>query len=406
MISIILQGCGGTMGKSFTAVVNENTDVKIEAGIDPIANSTDYTFPVYQSVENCCEQADIIVDFSAPAALKELLEYSFAKKLPLIIATTGHSEEDLVLIKEYSKHIPIFKSTNMSFGVNVMVDLIKKTALVFGNNFDIEIVERHHNLKKDHPSGTAYSLANAINSVFDDSKKLILGRDNKNGIRREKEIGIHAVRGGTIVGEHDVIFAGKDEVLEIKHSAQSKRVFSQGTLQAVRFMNGIHSGLYSMEHMINQENVVTNISTNKNEALVSIFDFPSQSQKMTEFFLTLGELEVNVDMISQTTPVKGKVNISFSIPKADVDKVSITIKKLVTVIPDLQYSVLTSIAKITVEGVGMKTQSGVAAQIFKTIADLSIELLAVTTSETKISCVIPAKESFRVTSAIQSYFDL
>ncbi|MCP4177675.1 MAG: 4-hydroxy-tetrahydrodipicolinate reductase [bacterium] len=406
MISIILHGCGGTMGKSLASAVTKTSDIETKVGIDPIANPNDYIFPVYQSLEDYNYQADVIVDFSVPSALKGLLEYALVKKLPLIIATTGHSEKDLTMIKAYSKHIPIFKAANMSFGINVMVDLIKKTALVFGNHFDIEIIEKHHNLKRDHPSGTAYTLANAINTVFDDSKNLILGRDNKTGLRTEKDIGIHAVRGGTIVGEHEVIFAGKDEVLEIKHSAQSKEVFSQGALQAVRFMTGLPPGLYSMEELINQKNVVTNITTNENEALVSIFGIPSQSQKVTEFFLTLGELDVNLDMISQTTPMEGKINISFSIPKPDVDKVSVTIKKLGSDLSDLQYDILTSIAKITVEGVGMKTQTGVAAQVFKTIAELNIELLAVTTSETKISCVVPAKESFRATSAIQAIFDL
>jgi 4-hydroxy-tetrahydrodipicolinate reductase len=406
MLTVLLHGCCGTMGKSLASTVAETSDIEITAGIDPLANQTDYPFPVYQSLKECNEQADVIIDFSVLDALKGLLEYAFEKKLPIIIATTGHSEKDQNKISAYSEHIPIFQTANMSLGINVMVDLIKKTALVFGSNFDIEILERHHNLKQDHPSGTAYTLANAINSVFDHSKNFIFGRDRKAGRRKEKDIGIHAVRGGTVVGEHAVIFAGKDEVLEIKHSAHSKQVFSQGAIQAVRFMAGKPPGLYSMEQMINHENVVTNITTNDDEALVSIFGFPSQSQKVTKFFLTLGELDVNLDMISQTTPMEGKVNISFSILKSDFDKVSILIKKLANDLSDLHYDILTGIAKLTVEGVGMKTQSGVAARIFKVIADLDIELLTVTTSETKISCIIPAKESFRATSAIQAIFDI
>ena len=206
--------------------------------------------PVYTRFADIQEDADVIIDFSSAENLQERLEYAKQKRLGIVLASTGFSKEDLALIDEYAKDVAIFKTANLSLGVNVMQALVKAAAQILGDAFDVEIIEKHHNLKKDAPSGTALMLADSVNEAFDGKKNYVGGREGIVGARTKNEIGIHAVRGGTIVGEHEVIFAGEDEVITVSHSAASKRVFAVGAIRAAKFIFQKQAGRYEMKDLL------------------------------------------------------------------------------------------------------------------------------------------------------------
>lgn len=248
MTNIILCGCNGKMGQVITQAVSERDDCKIVCGVDLNTNSDSY--PVYNTFEEIKENADVIIDFSNPALLGGLLSYAKNNKTAAVICTTGFSKEEVAQINEASKDIAIFYSGNMSLGINLIIELSKKAAMVFGDGFDIEIVEKHHNQKIDAPSGTALMIADGIASVMENEPQYVYDRHTYRKKRSKNEIGIHAVRGGTIVGEHEVIFAGHDEVLSITHQAQSKEVFAIGSINAAVFMNGKESGMYDMSDLL------------------------------------------------------------------------------------------------------------------------------------------------------------
>ena len=249
MTNIILSGCNGKMGKVITACVNENDDCRIVAGVD-INTEALSNYPVYSSFAEIKENADVIIDFSHPSVLNDLLQFAKEKKLPLVLATTGFSASQTEQIKTVANEIPLFFTFNMSLGINLLVALSKKAAEVLSGNFDIEIIEKHHNQKLDAPSGTAIMLAEAINDTLDNKMMYEYDRHSKREKRRDNEIGIHSIRGGNIVGEHEVIFAGHDEVLTLSHQATSKEVFAVGALKAAMFMNGKSAGLYDMNNVI------------------------------------------------------------------------------------------------------------------------------------------------------------
>jgi 4-hydroxy-tetrahydrodipicolinate reductase len=249
MTRIILSGCNGAMGRVITAAAKTRDDCAVVAGIDLNTQST-AGYPVFAAPALCGAEADVIVDFSHPSALAPLLAFSAEKQIPLVAATTGLGEEVAALIREASKKVPVFHSANMSLGVNLMLELCKTAARVLGQEFDIEIVEKHHNRKLDAPSGTALMLADGISAELSQPPRYEFDRHSKRQKRSRDEIGIHAVRGGTIVGEHDVIFAGRDELLTIRHSASSREIFATGALSAAVFLHGKAPGLYSMKDMI------------------------------------------------------------------------------------------------------------------------------------------------------------
>ena len=249
MTNIILSGCNGKMGKVITACVNENDNCRIVAGVD-INTEALSNYPVYSSFSEIKEAADVIIDFSHPSVLNDLLQFAIDKKLPLVLATTGFSASQTEQIKAAANEIPLFFTFNMSLGINLLVALSKKAAEVLSGNFDIEIIEKHHNQKLDAPSGTAIMLAEAINDTLDNKMMYEYDRHSKREKRRDNEIGIHSIRGGNIVGEHEVIFAGHDEVLTLSHKATSKEVFAVGALKAALFMNGKSAGLYDMNNVI------------------------------------------------------------------------------------------------------------------------------------------------------------
>ena len=250
MTDILLNGCLGKMGRVIIDSVSQRDDCRIVAGVDYKKTEEAFPFPVYDSFENVTEKADVIIDFSNPAALTGLLKYAKYKKTPLVIATTGLSDEQISAIDDTASKIPVFFTANMSIGVNLICELAKKAASVLYPDYNIEIIEQHHNQKLDAPSGTALMLANEISSVLPEKVDYEYNRHDKREKRPTAEIGIHSIRGGTIVGEHEVIFAGKDEIVKISHSAMSKEIFANGAINASIYLKDKKPGLYSMKDML------------------------------------------------------------------------------------------------------------------------------------------------------------
>ena len=252
MVSILLSGANGHMGRTVAAIVANTADMTIVAGIDLYAQQTS-AFPVYTTAAEFSDKADVIVDFSSPEALESLLAYAKASKTPLVLCTTGYSPEQIAAINEASAFVPIFRSANMSLGINLLIDLVKRACALLGSDYDVEIVERHHRRKVDAPSGTAIMLADAAAAALPYTPVNVYERHSVRQPRQAAEIGISAVRGGTIVGEHEVIFAGRDEVIELKHSAASRDVFAVGAVKAARYIAGIDKpGLYDMSDILSQ----------------------------------------------------------------------------------------------------------------------------------------------------------
>ena len=249
MIRILLCGANGKMGRVIENCVSSREGMEVVAGVD-INDEVYANFPIYASIANCQEEVDVIIDFSHPTLLCPLIEYATAKQIPIVLATTGYSDEQMRFIKESAKDVAIFFTFNMSIGVNLLLDLAKKATAVLGEQFDIEIIEKHHNQKIDAPSGTAIMIANAINEVSDERYQYEYDRHSKRKKRPKNEIGMHAIRGGTIVGEHEVIFAGRDEVLTLTHSATSKEVFAVGAVNAAAYLYGKPSGIYDMKDLL------------------------------------------------------------------------------------------------------------------------------------------------------------
>lgn len=250
MTKILLHGCNGRMGRMITELVRNDADAEIVAGVDSYTGvANDY--PVYDSIEKCDLDADVVIDFSNAGAVDALLDHCVEKKVPVVLCTTGLSEAQLAKVQEASGKTAILKSANMSMGINLLLKLLKDAAKVLGNaGYDIELVERHHNQKLDAPSGTALALADSVNEALNGEYHYVYDRSQVRQKRDEKEIGISAVRGGTIVGEHEVIFAGTDEVIEFKHSAYSRNVFAKGAVEAAKFLAGKEPGMYDMSDVI------------------------------------------------------------------------------------------------------------------------------------------------------------
>ena len=251
MTNIILSGCSGRMGEAISKMLEGHTSAKIVAGIDvnTDAPAKTYGFPVYQNIADFPGKADVIVDFSHHTAILPLLDYAKANKLPIVVCTTGHTEDERALMREAANEIAVFASGNMSIGINLMLELCRMAAKVLGEGFDVEIVEKHHNKKLDAPSGTAIMIADAISEEREDTQ-YVYDRHSARKERVPSEIGIHSVRGGTIVGEHEAIFAGTNEIITISHSAASREIFAAGAVRAAIYMKGKSSGTYDMSDVI------------------------------------------------------------------------------------------------------------------------------------------------------------
>lgn len=250
MIKAAICGANGKMGRVIANIVSKRDDIEISAGID-LLNTVPYAdFPIVKKPNDLQEKPDVIIDYSHPSALSGLCDYCLTNNVALVIATTGYNEEQKTIIRKTAEQIPVFFTFNMSLGINLLCELAKKAAKILGDQFDIEIVEKHHNQKIDAPSGTALMLADAINETLNDKMKYTYDRHSVRQKREKNEIGIHAIRGGTIVGEHDIIFAGRDEVITLSHHAASKEVFAVGSVNAAIFLSKASAGLYDMKDVI------------------------------------------------------------------------------------------------------------------------------------------------------------
>lgn len=249
-MKVLLNGCNGRMGQVITKILSNKRDDIIVCGVDITPDKIINSYPVYQSFGDVTENIDVIIDFSHPSCLDSLLCYATNNKVPIIFCTTGFNENDIQKIFTASKIIPVFRSANMSLGINMIISLVKQAAANLYEDFDIEIIEKHHNQKIDSPSGTALMIADEINSAIDNKAEYIYGRHSKTQKREKGEIGIHAVRGGSIVGDHSIVFAGDGEVIEVNHSAISRDVFAYGAIRASKFIIGKAPGLYTMKDVI------------------------------------------------------------------------------------------------------------------------------------------------------------
>lgn len=250
MVKIIMHGCNGKMGQVITDMVKNDDTAEIVAGIDVVDNR-DNGYPVFTDIDACDVPADVIIDFAAAVAVDKLLDYSVKHKIPVVLCTTGLSEAQIAKVEEASRKVAVLRSANMSLGINTLMKLLKEAANIFAPaGYDIEIVEKHHNQKVDAPSGTALALADSINEARNNEYEYVYDRSQVRKKRDKKELGISSVRGGTIVGGHEVIFAGVDEVIEFKHTAYSKSVFAKGAVEAGKYLAGKSAGLYNMSDVI------------------------------------------------------------------------------------------------------------------------------------------------------------
>lgn len=250
MIRIIMHGCNGRMGQTITELLANDTEARIVAGID-IADCRENGYPVFTSLADCNVEADVVIDFASAKAADALLDYCAERNLPVVLCTTGLSNEQLLHVEEVSKKTAVLRSGNMSLGINTIQKLVAEAAKVLAPaGFDVEIVEKHHNQKLDAPSGTAVMLAESINDAMEQQYHFVYDRSQVRQVRDKKELGISAVRGGSIVGDHDVIFAGKDEVITISHRAYSRAIFGNGAISAAKFLAGKPAGYYHMGHVI------------------------------------------------------------------------------------------------------------------------------------------------------------
>lgn len=245
-----MHGCNGKMGQMITGIIAADPEIEIVAGVDT-SDHIKNTYPVFPNIAECDTAADVVIDFCAAQAVDGLLDYCVEKQLPCVLCTTGLSEAQLTHVEEASKKVAVLKSANMSLGINMLLKILKEAAgILVPAGFDIEIVEKHHNLKVDAPSGTALALADSINEEFDNAYEYVYDRSQVRARRTDREIGISAVRGGTIVGDHDVIFAGEDEVITFSHRAYSKALFGKGAVQAAKFLKGKPAGRYDMKDVV------------------------------------------------------------------------------------------------------------------------------------------------------------
>ncbi len=250
MTKVIMHGCNGRMGQVISSLIAADEEIEVVAGVD-VSNHINNPYPVFNNIAECDIKADAVIDFASAKAVDGLLEYCIKEKLPCVLCTTGLSEEQLKRVEEASKKVAVLKSANMSLGINLLLKMLKEAAHVLsGAGYDIEIVEKHHNQKLDAPSGTALALADSINEELNGEYEYVYDRSQVRQKRGKKEIGISAVRGGTIVGDHDVLFAGTDEVITFSHTAYSRSVFGKGAIQAAKFLKGKEAGMYDMSHVI------------------------------------------------------------------------------------------------------------------------------------------------------------
>ncbi len=407
MIKVIINGACGQMGRTIMRLCKQNnSDFQVIAGVATYQCPEAEGIPIVSDIMKAPAGADVVIDFSRPAALPKLVQYCQANKVRLVIGTTGLSENDRLSLERASVKIPIFLSGNMSLGVSLQIELIKKAAAALGDAFDIEITEKHHNLKVDAPSGTALMLADAVSTQFPAGKEYVFGRHTKDVRRAKKEIGLHSIRGGTVVGEHEVEFFGQDEVVSISHKAYSKQVFGMGALRAAQYLMHRQPGLYNMHDIVTEKDVLSHLYTDDDQAVITVSSLPNEPGVLSHIFGTIARNSVFVDMISVTVPGSVSGSVSFSLPKSQLATAINALKALRPLYMGMDIHALDNITKLTVEGPGMAIRHGVAGQLFTVLAEANVSIELVTTSETKIACCIKNSDVSTALAVIAKQFEL
>ena len=401
MIRVIICGFSGKMGQAvYTAIKNRSSDFCAVAGVDPFIEG-DSPIPVYRSITEVRDKADAVIDFSRPESIHTVLPYCRDHGIFAVIGTTALTDEDRAFMDSYALSVPIFNSGNMSLGVNLQLQLVKKAAQTFGLAFEPEIVEKHHHLKVDAPSGTALMLADAISSQYPEKIKYQYGRYTRTERRKSAELGIHSVRGGTLVGEHECYFIGTDELLEINHRAYSKQIFAQGALRAALFMQDKLPGLYSMQDIVLENDVLSNLYAKDGQAIVLVKGLSGRNA-VKRVFSAVAEVGIFVDMISMSHFDE----LSFTVQSEKLYAAVAQVEKLSSEMPGLRVYDVDSVTKITVEGIGMEFRHGAAAQVFECMADAGIDILMVTTSETKVAMAVESKSAETALRTLADNLDL
>ena len=407
MISVIINGICGQMGRAvYAAIQAQSGAFSAVAGVDPFDCANTYACPVYKTLDEVKEQADVIIDFSIPGSTPEILRYALEKKIPAVIGTTGLGERELKLIRSASEQVAMFQTGNMSLGVNLQVELVQLAASTLGANFDVEIIETHHRKKVDSPSGTALMLANAIASISPDDEELVFGRHEKNKRRTDHEIGIHSVRGGTVVGEHQVQFIGNDEIIEVSHRAFSKQVFAQGALRAAKFLVGKKTGLYNMKNVVTEHDAASRLFSLENQAVVIMRSFAKEDAFASRVFDVIADHGVFVDMIACSEPDEQSLSIGFSLHENALSEALNAINELTRNGYGCDIRTRTDLTKLTLEGTGMALQHGVAAQLFSTLRKENIHIWLITTSETRIEFCVESVHALRAADAVREKFHI
>ena len=397
MVKIALSGAAGRMCRTIYKSLIGSKTFEIVYGIDTFIPD-DLPFPVYSNTKDIKEKADVIIDFSRANSLDDLLTFAVSSNTKLVIATTGHTDAQIKAIEEASKKVAIFKASNMSLGVNLLSNLAKEAAKFLGEDFDVEIIEMHHNQKLDAPSGTAMTLAEDINSVRDNPLVPQFGRHETAHKREKNEIGIHAVRGGSIVGKHDVMFIGKGETVTLSHESASKEVFSEGALRAALYIMDKANGLYDMHSILGNFYAVTSVTADKD---ISFIELPYvTADKFLALLQHIKDANISLDMISQNVNPNGTLTIGFSLADADLPTVRNMISK------GTDYTAISGCVKLNTEGAGMEHKSGVALEVLSILHNLGATVYAITTSETKISSCINADVLDKAVVELKKYYGI
>lgn len=404
MISVLINGICGQMGRAvYAACQAQSGAFSVAAGVD-VSGCDAFDCPVYRNMDSVTEPVDIVIDFSIPASVPTVLRFAQLKKIPAIIGTTGLGERERKLIRAASERIPVFQTGNMSLGVNLQLELTELASATLGSAFDVEIIETHHRMKVDSPSGTALMLANAVSSGSADEAELVYGRHEKNKRRTQNEIGIHSIRGGTIVGEHQVQFIGNDEVIEITHRAFSKQVFAQGALRAAKYLIGKQNGLYNMKNVVNEHDAASRLLSLEDQAVVTVRAASSDLSLPSRIFDAIADRGVFVDMIAFSEQDDGTVSIGFSLASVDLVDALGALNALVLDGSDFSVHTRGDMTKLTLEGSGMALQHGVASQLLSSLRKSSIHIWLITTSETRIEFCVDAIDAIRAVKEIKSQF--
>jgi len=400
MIRILINGICGQMGKAiFEAAKNQSGLYSVVGGVDRMPTDG-IGVPVYTDCRDVKEDFDVLIDFSIPAALPDTLRLAQRRGTPIVVGTTALAEKHLRLLEGAAKLIPVFQTGNMSLGVNLQMELIKHAKATLGEGFDVEIVERHHRRKIDAPSGTALMLAKCIQDETATGADLVFGRHETDRRRSDEEIGIHSIRGGTIVGEHEVHFYGRDEVVEINHRAYSKQVFAVGALRAASFLLNKPNGLYNMQNIVNESNVASHVTVMEDQAIINISGLPSDGVLVKNILGLIAKKDVFVDMISMMLPGGTSANLGISVQQKQLAD---AINTLIPLRAEYGFELFTEtgITKIVVEGPGMALRSGVAAELLGILHEASIPIRLITTSETKIEVCVNAARATRAVAEIR-----